>query len=128
MASFEVRVVNDKQKGVSGVRVRLEFTSPTRGMSAEEYTDSDGSANFDDYEEGEIRVYIDSSNYGTYDYRDGECITVTKYCRDHLSWVPASGTAIDNRGHTRCGEIPGEVLVLVAEAGSLCPITPSYYS
>ncbi len=78
MASFEVQVVNDNQDGISGVRVRLEFTSRTRAMSAEEYTGSDGTANFSDYEEGEINVYVDGSNEGTHDYRDGGSITITK--------------------------------------------------
>jgi hypothetical protein len=77
MASFEVRVVNDDQEGVESVRVVLEFTSLLRGMSSEEYTDSDGSAYFDDYDEGEIKVYLDGSNYGTYHYEDGGCITIT---------------------------------------------------
>jgi hypothetical protein len=78
MPSFEVRVVNDDQEGVKGVRVRLEFTSLTRGMSAEEYTDSDGSAYFDGYDEGSINVYIDGRNYGGYHYDEGGCITITK--------------------------------------------------
>jgi hypothetical protein len=78
IASFEVRVVNDDQKGIRGVRVRLEFTSLTRGLSAAETTDSDGSAYFDGYEEGSIRVYIDGSNCGEYYYRDGDSITITK--------------------------------------------------
>ena len=77
MASFEVRVLDD-QKGLKGVRVRLEFVSSTRGMSASEYTDSDGSANFNDYDEGDIEVYIDGSSYGGYHYEDGGSITITK--------------------------------------------------
>lgn len=47
-------------------------------MSASETTDSDGSAYFDGYDEGIIRVYIDSSNYGEYHYRNGDSITITK--------------------------------------------------
>jgi hypothetical protein len=78
MASFTVRVVNDDQEGVSGVRVRLEFTSVLRGMSTEEHTDGDGYANFDGYDEGEIQVYLDGSSYGNYQYSDGEEITVTQ--------------------------------------------------
>jgi hypothetical protein len=77
MASFEVRVVNDNQEGRSGIRVVLEFTSLLRGMSAKEYSDSDGYAFFDDYDEGEITVYLDGSNYGTYNYEDGGSITLT---------------------------------------------------
>lgn len=78
MASFEVRIVNHDQKGIRGVRVRLEFTSLTRGMSASETTNSDGSAYFDGYEEGGICIYIDGSNYGEYHYRNGDSITITK--------------------------------------------------
>lgn len=77
MASFEIQVVNDDQDGVEGVRVKLEFTSLTRGMSDDEYTDSDGSVHFDGYEEGEIRVYLDGSDYGTFKYEDGGAITIT---------------------------------------------------
>jgi hypothetical protein len=78
MASFEVRVVNDDQKGLSGVRVRLGFKGLIRGMSSEEYTDSDGAAYFSGYEEGDITVYIDGRDYGSYYYGDGGSITITK--------------------------------------------------
>jgi hypothetical protein len=78
MASFEVRVVNDDQKGISGVRVRLEFIPLDRGMSGEEYTDADGSAYFSGYDEGGVNVYVDGANYGSYDYREGDCVTITK--------------------------------------------------
>ena len=78
MAAFEVHVVNDEQEGIRGCRVRLEFKGLTRGMSDDETTDSDGCAYFDDYEDGEIIVYIDGSSYGSYDYRGGDSITITK--------------------------------------------------
>jgi len=78
MASFEVRVVDDNQEGLKGARVRLEFVNQTRGMSASEYTDSDGSAYFDGYDEGDIEVYVDGSSYGRYHYEDGGSITITK--------------------------------------------------
>ena len=77
MASFEVRVVNDAQDGLSGVRVGIEFTSLPRGM-ADEITDVDGSAHFNEYDEGDINVYIDGRNYGSYYYRSGGSITITK--------------------------------------------------
>lgn len=77
MASFSVRVVNNEQKPVSGVRVVLKFTSIFRGITAEDYTDSDGYAYFDGYEEGEVNVLISGSNYDTYYYRDGDSITIT---------------------------------------------------
>ncbi len=75
---FDVRVVNAKGRGIQGVRVVLEFTSRLRGMTAAEYTDSDGYAEFDRYDEGEVKVYIDKSSYGTYRYEDGGSITITK--------------------------------------------------
>jgi hypothetical protein len=76
--SFEVRIVDDDGDGVSGVRVTLSFTSMTRGMTAAEHTDSDGSAYFDGYDDGEVDVFVDGSNCGTYRYEDGSCITITR--------------------------------------------------
>jgi hypothetical protein len=78
MASYRVRIVNDDQKGLSGARVRLSFKGLTRGIAPEEYTDSDGSAYFSGYEEGDITVYIDGRDYGSFYYEDGGSITVTK--------------------------------------------------
>ena len=78
MASFDIRVVNDDEEPLEGVRVRLEFTSALRGMADEDSTDSDGIASFSGYDEGEIRVYLDGTNYGEYQYEDGEEITITK--------------------------------------------------
>jgi hypothetical protein len=77
MASFTVRVVDDDDEGIAGVRVGLEFTSITRGM-AHEYTDSDGRAEFGDYDEGEVNVFLNGQNYGTCEYVDGDEITITK--------------------------------------------------
>ena len=79
MPAFEIRVVDRDQKGIRGARVRLEFMSLARGMSATETTDSDGLAYFESYDEGKIRVYIDGSNRGEYYYRYGDSITITKY-------------------------------------------------
>ncbi len=75
---FSVRVVDDDQKGVSGIRVTLEFTDVLRGMSGEVYTDADGYAEFGGYDDGEVVVYVDGSNFGTYQYEDGGSITVTR--------------------------------------------------
>jgi hypothetical protein len=77
MASFSVRVVNGEQKPVSGVRVVLIFTDPLRGATREEYTDSNGFAYFDNYDEGEVEVFIRGASYGKYYYEDGESITIT---------------------------------------------------
>ena len=74
--AFDVHVVNDDGDGVSGVRVVLEFTSILRGMSNAEYTDEDGHAEFDGYDDGEIVDYLDGSSYGEYRYEDGESITI----------------------------------------------------
>ena len=76
--SFEVRVVNDEERGVSGVRVVLSFTDPTRGQTDAERTDSDGCAEFSGYEDGEVKVFLDGSDYGAFDYRDGDSITITR--------------------------------------------------
>jgi hypothetical protein len=78
MAAFDIRVVNDDEEPLEGVRVRLEFTSVSRGMSDEDVTDADGIASFSGYDEGEIRVYLDGANYGEYQYEDGEEVTITK--------------------------------------------------
>jgi len=76
--SFTVRVVNDDQEGMKGVRVKLEFTDLTRGLSTAEYTDSDGCADFSGYDDGEVEVYLDGSASGTYTYRDGDEVTITR--------------------------------------------------
>lgn len=66
------------EKPVVGARVVLEFTDPTRGMSNPEYTtDSDGCAEFDGYDNGNINVYVDGNNEGNYEYRDGDEISIT---------------------------------------------------
>ncbi|HEQ98855.1 MAG TPA: hypothetical protein ENO22_05890 [candidate division Zixibacteria bacterium] len=78
MADFEVRILNHDLEPIQGVRVRLEFTPLTRGMTGEEYTDSDGVAMFSGFDEGEVNVYVDHSDYGSYRYEDGGSITITK--------------------------------------------------
>jgi len=76
--SFEVRIVNDDDEGLEGVRVSLEFTDLSRGMSDDEYTDSEGSAFFEGFDEGPVRIYINGHNYGEFLYEDGACITLNK--------------------------------------------------
>ncbi len=76
--SFEVRVLNDDGDGIDGVRVVLSFTDPTRGQTDAEHTDSDGCAEFSGYDDGEVKVFLDGASYGTYDYRDGDSITITR--------------------------------------------------
>lgn len=75
---FDVHVVNDDGDGIEGVRVVLGFTDILRGMTSTEYTDSDGHAEFDGYDEGEVEVFVDGSSCGTYQYEDGGGITVTE--------------------------------------------------
>ncbi len=77
MATFSVRIVDDNQKPVKGVEVTLGFTSFTRGMTSDKYTDSNGFAYFDGYNEGNVKVYVRGSNYGEYSYDDGGSITIT---------------------------------------------------
>ncbi len=77
MASFDVRVVNDDQEGIRGARVVLGFTSVLMGMTDEKYTDSDGYAEFDRYDEGEVEVFVDGSSYGNYLYENDGGITIT---------------------------------------------------
>ena len=78
MASFRVRVNNEDEQPIKGVRVKLEFTGLARGMSDEKYTDSDGIAFFDGYEEGPIKVYLNGTSYGRYYYENGEKINIWK--------------------------------------------------
>ena len=77
MADLSIRVLNEDQEPLEGIRVGIEFTELTRGM-AHEHTDSEGCVNFKGYDKGPIRFYLDSKNYGKYHYRDGESIDITK--------------------------------------------------
>ena len=76
--SFEIRIVDHDDKGVQGARVVLSFTDPTRGQADSEHTDSDGCAEFDGFADGEVKVFVDGNEYGTYEYRDGESVTITQ--------------------------------------------------
>lgn len=78
MAQFDVHVVDAEQEGMSGIRVVLDFTGILRGITAKEYTDAYGHAEFDNYDEGEVEVFVDGSSYGNYFYEDGGSITITK--------------------------------------------------
>jgi len=77
MADLSIRVLNDDEEPLEGIRVGIEFTELTRGM-AHEHTDGEGYAYFSDYDEGPIRVYLDGKNYGQHHYRDGESIDITR--------------------------------------------------
>ena len=76
--AFEVQVVNEDDQGVEGVRVVLSFGGATRGQTEPEFTDSEGFAVFDGYDDGAVTVYLNGSDYGRYHYEDGEAITITQ--------------------------------------------------
>ena len=78
MAIFGIRVINENEEPIKGVRVKLEFTGPTRGMSDEKYTDSQGNAFFDGYQEGPIRIYLNGTSYGGYYYESGAKVNIWK--------------------------------------------------
>jgi len=76
--SFTIKVLDDKGEPVGGVRVRLAFTDPTRGMSHPEYTtDSHGEADFHGYDDGEVEVFLDGRSYGTQNYSNGDYVEIT---------------------------------------------------
>lgn len=76
--AFEVQVVNDDDEGVEGVGVVLSFGGATRGQTDPVYTDSEGYAVFDGFDDGDITVYLNGSDYGKYHYEDGEAISITQ--------------------------------------------------
>ncbi len=73
---FDVHVVDEDELGIEGVRVVLSFRGATRGQTDAVYTDADGHAEFDGYEDGAIEVYLNGDGYGRYDYEDGAGITI----------------------------------------------------
>lgn len=76
--AFEVQVLNEDEEGVEGVRVVLSFGGATRGQTEPELTDVEGFAVFDGYDDGEITVYLNGTDYGRFRYEDGEAITITQ--------------------------------------------------
>jgi hypothetical protein len=76
--AFVVRVVDDEDEALEGVRVVLSFTETTRGQTDPLRTDSEGCAEFDGYEDGEVKVFLDGEDCATCDYVDGDEITVTR--------------------------------------------------
>jgi hypothetical protein len=75
---FTVRVIGDDGGGVKGCRVVLSFTSPLRGQSTPQYTDADGRARFVNLQPGEVRVYVNGSDRGTFSYAGGATVHVSK--------------------------------------------------
>lgn len=63
---------------MSHVRVVLSFTDPLRGQTDTEHTDGDGYAEFDGYDDGEVKVFLDGSDRGTCDYANGNSITIAR--------------------------------------------------
>ena len=79
MSVFTIRVVDDEDEGIGGVRVKVSFLGHVKGKSMiEEKTDSDGYADFDGDDEGEIEVFLNGTSYGTYEYAEGDEITIEK--------------------------------------------------
>jgi hypothetical protein len=76
MASFSVRVLNDMNAPVIGIRVILEFPLQPFMIKAEEYTDKNGYAIFYGYDNDEIEIMVNGNNFGRYYYCDGEGITL----------------------------------------------------
>lgn len=74
--SFLVHVVDENDEPWEGVEVALEFHGLDRGMSEDVFTDEDGMAEFEDYEEGSITVFLDGEDFGEYYYEDGTSITL----------------------------------------------------
>ena len=77
MSTFTIRVVDDEDEGIGGVRVRVSFLDSNRSDS-DAKTDSDGYADFDGDDEGEIEVFLNGTNYGSYEYSEGDEITIEK--------------------------------------------------
>jgi hypothetical protein len=75
---FTVRVINDEGRGVQGRRVVLSFTSSARGQSNPQFTDHDGRARFSGFQPGEIRVYVDGGDCGTFSLAEGATVHVTR--------------------------------------------------
>ena len=75
--SFTVQVLRGDDSPARGVRVKLSFTDFTRGMTDAVRTDEDGEADFDGYEDGEVKVFLNGDDYGTYSYEDGASITLS---------------------------------------------------
>ena len=82
MADLEVRVLNNKDRGIEGIAIRLGFNDIDRGMSDTEYTDSDGSAYFNGFEDGEFTLYVDHKSEGDYYYGRDSYIEIHLYGHD----------------------------------------------
>ena len=75
---FRICVADRCRNGISGVRVMVEFLCSARGVTDEAYTDSDGWAAFDGYDDSEIEVYIDGASHGVHRYEEGSSVTIIK--------------------------------------------------
>ncbi|HBC47268.1 MAG TPA: hypothetical protein DEO84_11355 [candidate division Zixibacteria bacterium] len=76
MCSFLVLVMDINEKPLQGALVRIEFTSPERALSALEYTTVSGVANFRGQAEGQVKVFVNGKDFGTYYYEDNGKITI----------------------------------------------------
>jgi hypothetical protein len=76
MASFSIKVINDKDMPVSGIKVSLDFPEEPFSASIFQYTDKYGFVQFFGYEKGEIEVFVNGDSFGYHYYNDGEGITL----------------------------------------------------
>ncbi len=77
MSTFSIRVVDDEDEGIGGVRVRASFLDSKRSDS-DGKTDSDGYVDLEGDDEGEVEVFLNNTSYGTYEYSEGDEITIEK--------------------------------------------------
>jgi len=76
MATFDVQVVDSRQRPLKDVRVRIEFIDLGRQMSDVQHTDGSGVAHFNNHKEGRIRVYVNTRQKGVHFYRNQGSITI----------------------------------------------------
>ena len=77
MSTFSIQVVDDEDEGIGGVRVRVSFLDSNRSDS-DGKTDSDGYVELEGDDEGEVEVFLNNTSYGTYEYSEGDEITIEK--------------------------------------------------
>lgn len=94
MPDLEVKVLESKGRGKSGVPVRIDFTGEWIGLgdnpwgfSGEEYTDNDGHARFSfdsNYDGAPFDLYVNHKREGEYNLGKDSYIEVNLY--DDDSW------------------------------------------
>ncbi len=103
-----VRLLDHSGAPVPRRAVALAFTSPLRGMTADEMTDGRGLAVFDCYRDGEAKVFAGSEDLGTYFFRHGCPVTVTVRTFGGCATGGASAAEIDLYSQKKPGRVrPG---------------------